>query len=173
MILKEYLSKEFIYSNLHKIDAVLRRKNLYLNLRIVGGAGLIFNGITSIDTSDIDTLDKLTQEIKDICSDSSLDINDDVLDYLDNFNSLDSEFLEDNEESFSNITISYLNTAGIVFTKLKNCQDEDKMENLRFLLEDELDIEMTVKGISEYLEDYSIVPNTEDIVEFLKGIGYL
>ena len=163
--------KEDIYDSLTRINKRLAKNNLYLNLKIVGGAALIFNGINTIETNDIDTINRIEEEIKEICADCSLDINDDALDYIGNYN--DCEFIYDNEKSFSNITIEYLSLGSCIKTKLKNCQDEDKMEKLIFLLEDTLRVDMTIEGISEYLSSLGEIPNEYDIEEFLKAIDYL
>lgn len=168
ILLHEFLSKEFIYDSLKRINRVLASRNLYMNLKVVGGAALIFNGIKSVDTRDVDTLIKLSQEIKDICSESSLDINDDVLDYIDNFENAD--FIEDTNKSFSNISILYLDLPYVVKTKLKNCQEEDKILKLAFLLRDELDVELTVDGISEFLIEYGVEPDIYDIEEYLNAL---
>lgn len=168
ILLHEFLSKENIYDSLAQINKVLSKKHLFIDLKIVGGAALIFNGIKSIDTQDIDTITKLSQEIKDICSESSLDINDDVLDYINDFE--DAEFIEDCDVNFSNISISYLDLPYVIKTKLKNYQDEDKVLKLAFLLEDELDVNLNVSDISNFLLDYGVEPDIHDIEEFLNAL---
>lgn len=172
MILKEMLFyKEDIYSELEKINRVLAYRNLFLNLKIVGGAALIFNGITSVETQDIDTIERISSEIKEICDESSLDINTDAMDYIENY--VDCEFIEDSCKTFSNIFITYLSLVDTIRTKLKNYQDEDKAEKLRYLLEDEFNVEMTIEGISEFIKEYGGEPNKYDIEEFLRYIEYI
>ncbi len=171
MTLKESLSKEHIYYELNKINSVLQNRNLYLNLRIVGGAALLFNGISAVETVDIDVINYISDELKDICYDFSLDINDDALDYIDDFK--DCEFIYDDRKQFSNITISYLPVGSVIKTKLKNYQDEYKAEKLLYLLEDVLDVEMTVEGIANYLEEQDEIPDLYDIEQFLIAVGYI
>ena len=172
MILKEMLFyKEDIYSELEKINRVLAYRNLFLDLKIVGGAALIFNGISSVETQDIDTIERISSEIKEICDEFSLDINTDAMDYIENY--ADCEFIEDEYKTFSNIYITYLSLVDTIRTKLKNYQDEDKAEKLRYLLEDEFNVEMTVNGISEFIKEYGGEPDKHDIEEFLRYIEYI
>lgn len=172
MILKEMLFyKEDIYSELEKINRVLAYRNLFLDLKIVGGAALIFNGITSVETQDIDTIERISYEIKEICDESSLDINTDAMDYIENY--ADCEFIEDSYKTFSNIFITYLSLVDTIRTKLKNYQDEDKAEKLRYLLEDEFNVEMTIEGISGFIKEYGGKPDKHDIEEFLRYIEYI
>ena len=172
MILKETLFyKEAIYTELENINKILAKRNLYLNLKILGGAALIFNGITTVATDDIDTIRQISADVQEICDESSLDINTDAMDYIEDF--VDSEFVIDDYETFSNIYIEYLSLIDTIRTKLKNCQDEDKAEKLRYLLEDEYEIEMTIDGISDFIKDYGGKPDLHDIKEFLLFIGYM
>ena len=172
MILKEMLFyKEDIYSELEKINRVLAYRNLFLDLKIVGGAALIFNGISSVETQDIDTIERISSEIKEICDESSLDINTDAIDYIENY--ANCEFIEDSYKTFSNIFITYLSLVDTIRTKLKNYQDEDKAEKLRYLLEDEFNVEMTIEGISEFIKEYGGAPDKHDIEEFLRYIEYI
>lgn len=172
MILKETLFyKEAIYTELENINKILAKRNLYLSLKIVGGAALIFNGITSIETNDIDTIRQISADVQEICDESSLDINTDAIDYIENY--IGSEFITDDYKTFSNIHIEYLSLIDTIRTKLKNCQDEDKAEKLRYLLEDEYEIEMTVDGISDFIEEHEGEPDLHDIKEFLLFIGYM
>lgn len=163
--------KEDIYGELSRLNRKLVKEGFTLDLKIVGGAALIFNNISSIQTQDLDTINSLRGEIREICEEASIDINDDALDYIQNYE--DCEFIRDEDHNFSNINIEYLSLGGVIKTKLKNCQDEDKMEKLRYLLEDEFEIEMTIDGIANYLKELGETPNIYDIEEFLKGIGYL
>lgn len=170
MILQESLDKERIYYELTQINNILKAKQFYLDLKIVGGAALLFNGITAIETVDVDVINQISEEIKEICFDFSLDINDDALDYIHNFDNC--EFIEDNH-LFSNITISYLTLGSTIKTKLKSCGEEDKLEKLAYLLEDILEVDMTVEGISSYLEELGETPDLFDIENFLMEIGYI
>lgn len=165
------LYKEEIYDSLQLINRKLSENGLYLHLKIVGGAALIFNEIYSIETNDVDTITRLEDEVRIICEESSLDINDDALDYIQNYEGC--EFIHDEGRSFSNITIDYLTVGSTVKTKLKNCQDDDKAEKLLYFLEDILEIECTVEGISEYLKSEGETPDEHDIEEFLKNVGYI
>lgn len=160
--------KDEIYDELSRLNRRLQSADLYLNLQIVGGAALIFNGINSIETGDIDTITRLEYEIREICDECSLDINDEAIDYIKNYENC--EFIHDEGHSFSNINIDYLNLGGVIKTKLKNCQDEDKIEKLRYLLEDEFEIEMSVEGISSYLKELGEIPDEHDIKEFLNSL---
>lgn len=163
--------KEEIYDELSRLNRKLKERNIFLTLEIVGGAALIFNNIESIETSDIDTIVRLENEVREICEDLSIDINDEALDYIKNYE--DCEFIQDTGRTFSNINISYLCLGDIIKTKIKNCQDEDKMEKLRYLLEEELEIDMTVDGIAKYLNDFGVTPDYDDIYNFLEGIEYI
>ena len=169
MILMELYRKEDIYYALEMINRRLASRNLYLSLKIVGGDALIFNGIRSVETEDIDTINRLTEEIKEICLDCSLDINDDAIQYLNDY--IDCEFIEDKEHTFSNIEISYLDLGGVIKTKVKNCQDEDKMYKLAFLIEKELKTNLTVDDISNLIIELGETPNTHDIQEFLENLA--
>lgn len=108
-------------------------------------AVLIFNGIPCVEATDIDAITIIEDKISEICNNPSININDEALVLYKNYE--DYEFIQDNERQFSNINIEYLCLGDTIKTKLKNCQDEDKMEKLRVLLEDELEIEMTEEGI--------------------------
>lgn len=162
--------KEEIYDELYRVNKKLKDNNLNLNLKIVGGSALIFNGIYSIETNDIDTISRLEDEVREICEDCSIDINDDALDYIQNYEGC--EFIRDEGHPFSNITISYLTIGSTIKTKLKNCQDEDKAEKLVYLLEEEFEVDMSLEGISKFLKDFGETPDEFDIQEFLNLIGY-
>ena len=45
--------KDEIYDELSRINKKLVNNNLFLDLKIVGGAALIFNGINCIETSEL------------------------------------------------------------------------------------------------------------------------
>ena len=158
--------KEEILEELSRINKMLKEYNYNLDLKIVCGAALLFNGIRSIETTDVDTINKVSQQIKEILNDYSLDINDDALDYIENYQ--DCNFIY-NDKQFSNISIEYLLIGGVIKTKLKNCQDDYKMEKLAYLLEEELGVELTLDGISTYLKSIDVEPNEYDITEFLKA----
>lgn len=162
--------KEEIYNELFMLNRRLEQRHLFLNLTIVGGAALIFNDIETIETTDIDTITRLEDEVREICESCSIDINDDALDYIKNYE--DCEFINDTGRSFSNINIQYLTLGDTIKTKIMNYQDEDKAEKLRYLLEDELEVEMTVDGITEYLDNLGTYIDSSDIENFLDFIGY-
>jgi hypothetical protein len=155
---------EEIYEGLHGLDRMLQRRGITLYLKVVGGAALIFNGIDAIATQDIDTITRLEGEIKEICMECSLDINDDALDYISNYEGL--EFIHDGSNRFSNISISYLSLGGCIRTKMLDTNPE-KLENLRFLLEEILHVEMTVDGIVGYMEELGESIAVQDVEIFL------
>lgn len=163
-------NKEELYNELFFLNKNLYQKGLTLNLKIVGGAALIFNNVSSIETQDIDTITKIEQEVYDIIESTSLDINNDALDYIQNFDGL--EFIQDNGRIFSNINIKYLSLGGVIKTKMLDTNPE-KLENLRYLLEDELEVEMTINGIKEYIKDLGETISEEDIENFLNEIEYI
>lgn len=163
-------NKEELYNELFFLNKNLYQKGLTLNLKIVGGAALIFNNVSSIETQDIDTITKIEQEVCDIIESTSLDINNDALDYIQNFDGL--EFIQDNGRIFSNINIKYLSLGGVIKTKMLDTNPE-KLENLRYLLEDELEVEMTINGIKEYIKDLGETISEEDIENFLNEIEYI
>lgn len=156
--------KDEIYYELGRVDKILKKNGLYLNLKIVGGAALIFNGINCIETHDIDTIERIEYEVKEILADCSIDINDDVLDYIENFN--DSSFIYDEENNFENITIYYLDLYDVIKTKMKDT-NPDKLESLYYLLLDEFEVEMSVEGIYDWFEENGIRIDKEDIENFL------
>lgn len=156
--------KDEIYYELGRLNRELVNKHLYLNLTVVGGAALIFNNIDTIETSDIDTITRLEDEIKEICEDLSIDINDEAIDYIKNYD--DCEFIHDECRTFSNIDINYLCLGDVIKTKLKNCQDMDKMHKLGELF-DYLGVDLTVDDISKYLLTLDTQPDYQDIQFYL------
>ena len=156
--------KDEIYDELYLVNKRLAKEGLLLNLKIVGGAALIFNGISSIETNDIDTIHKIEPYIKDILEECSIDINDDAIEYIQNYEGL--EFIRDTCRTFSNINIEYLDLAGVIKTKMLDT-NTDKLQSLYYLLEEELEVEMTVAGICEYLKELGEDIDPTDVENFL------
>lgn len=156
--------KDEIYDELYLVNKRLAKEGLLLNLKIVGGAALIFNGISSIETNDIDTIHKIEPYIKDILEECSIDINDDAIEYIQNYEGL--EFIRDTCRTFSNINIEYLDLAGVIKTKMLDT-NTDKLQSLYYLLEEELEVEMTVEGICEYLKELGEDIDPTDVENFL------
>ena len=94
---------------------VFINKHLNLHLEIVGGAALLFNGITGYETADIDTIIRISDAVQEIIDDYCIDINNDACDYIDDYD--DCYWLE--ETSYSNISISYLSLGSAIKTKIK------------------------------------------------------
>ena len=161
--------KEDIYSELERVDDRLKKYGLYLNLKIVGGSALILNDIHSIETNDIDTIVRIETEIKEILDDCSADINDDALDYINNYDNL--TFIED-EHTFSNIHIEYLSIVGVIKTKMKDT-NPSKLENLYYIMESDLGIDMSLDGICNWFSENSEEPDLDDIRVFLEETQYL
>jgi len=163
-----YYLKEDIYRDLKYLNRKLAEEHYFLNLKVVGGSAFILNDLQSIETTDIDTAIRIETEIREIIDDCGVDINDDASEY--DFDDL--EFIFDNE-TFSNISIQYLTVGGVIKAKLMY-EDEDKADALRYTMEDELGIDMTVEGISQYLEDEcDIFASPDEIEYFLSMIGYI
>lgn len=162
--------RDNIYHKLNIVNKRFSKEGLYLDLKIVGGSALIFNDISSVETEDIDTINCIPYEVREILDECSLDINDDAMDYIHDYDHL--EFIKDDKRTFSNITIEYLSIGGVIKTKLGAYQD-DKAEKLRYLLEDVLNVPLTKDGIILYLkeQDETIDSYTENNIDaFLETI---
>jgi len=158
-----------IVGALNRVNNLLKGHNLYADLTIVGGSALILNGINSIETIDIDTCNTLSREVKEIFEDCSVDINDDAREYESNYEGLD--FIEPDWLQFSNITTRYLDIGGVVVTKMKDT-NPDKLNNLAYVLNEELGVDLTVDSISKWFEDQNVDYDTTDIENFLTEIDY-
>lgn len=151
---------------LRQIDKELREQGEYLHLEIVGGASLLFNGIPEA-TIDIDTITPIKGNVREIIYNSDLDINDDAIDYIDNYDGL--EFIEFDEEQYSNIVITYLSTHGALYAKLKHV-DPDKLDALAESFE-RIGVKITRNSIKQYFEDYGLEVDERDIDRFLESQG--
>jgi len=161
--------KDQIYDELSRLNKKLSERNLFLNLSVVGGAALILNGIESISTVDIDTISSIEDEVYEVIKECSLDINNEALDYIYQYEDL--EFIKDTR-SFSNIEIEYLCLGGVIATKIKHL-DPFKLQGLRVLLEDELEIEMSVETIYKYVwNEFGICLDIDDIENFLNETDF-
>ena len=157
--------KDEIYENLFNLNTKLSEVNIMLYLKVVGGAALIFNNIEAISTEDIDTIIRLENEVKEVIEECGIDINDDALDYIQNYDGL--EFIHDSDHEFSNIDIQYLSLGGVVKTKMIST-DTDKLEDLRYLLEEVLEISMDIESIIEYIRNLGVVLDKELVQRFLE-----
>lgn len=166
----ELYYKDQIYSELARLNKKLLQRGLYLRLSVVGGAALIFNGIELISTSDIDTITTIEDEVMEVIEQCSLDINNEALDFISNYEDL--EFIQDTR-SFSNIDIQYLCLGGVIASKMKHT-DPYKLQGLRVLLEDELDVEMEAESIKMYMKnEFGIFLEDEDIETFLEETDFI
>ena len=165
-----YYRLEDIHEDLEYVNRILKRNNLFLNLRVVGGAALLFNGIHSYETEDIDTLSSIEEQVKEVLDDCSIDVNNDVLDYLEEFDDLD--FVKDDYE-FYNISIEYLDLGGVIKTKMRH-SDQDKLEAVAYVLEEELKIDMSPDSLFKWFRDTQDVHvSYEEIEDFLMQVGYM
>lgn len=170
------INRDDIEYQLTKLNDKLTYYGLHLDLTIVGGSALILNGINAIETEDIDTITRMTEEVKDIIDDLSLDINNDALDYIHNY--MNKEFI-DSDLSMSNISVSYLNLPGVLITKMDYVDDPDKTLNLYYLFKQTFGIEMSIRGIEDFLDGYGYICSIEDkqsIATFLntcREYGYM
>lgn len=157
--------KDDVYDALSRINRMLENAGLILHLQIVGGAALIFNDITSISTNDIDTIVRIEDQIKEIIEDCSVDINDDAIDFIKDYDDL--EFIRDNNIMFSNIIIDYLALGGVLITKMKH-EDPEKIVALYYLLEEELKVKMNIDSIVRYIDNLGEIADPDDVRSFLE-----
>ena len=162
-----YYSKTDIYNDLHRLDDRLRAAGQTLYLEIVGGGALILNDLHFAETEDLDTLVAITQEVKNIIDSCGVDINDDAREYCYSFD--DGELIQD-DELFTNITLTYYDLGTIIKSKL-NYDDQYKAEKLYYVLEEELGVEMTVDGIVSYLDTLDTTVDEELVEEFLSIVN--
>lgn len=161
--------KSEIVMALSRVNEMLKNKGLTANLTIVGGAALILNGIEAIETMYIDTCITLQNDVKDIFNDCSIDINDDAREYIENYRNL--EFIDDEYTQFSNIAVQYLAIGGVIATKMKDT-NPDKLNNLAYVLNEELNVPLTIEGISNWFDENDTPYDINDIENFLQEIDY-
>lgn len=149
-----YHTKQDIYSALAPLHKMLKEHNCTINLLIVGGAALSFNGIESIGTCDIDTLTEISQEVKDYVDDLGIDLNNDVWTYRHYFDDVD--FIYDDENPLSsNINISYLSLSGVILTKMGH-SDPDKLAAVAWILKEELGVNLDEESICDWLSSNGV-----------------
>lgn len=155
--------KSDVLAQLEELNQRLAKDNLVLDLQVVGGAALLFNGLTFIESDDIDSMLPISGEVRRQVDAVGIDINDDANDYLDDYK--DYSFLEFEERYFSNIHITYLELAGVLATKMQYLDIDDKVIALYDMMSEDFGIEMTVNGICSYMEDELGLTISAEIVQ--------
>ena len=159
-------NKEDLIYSLQCFNNALKNHNLFFHLRLVGGASLIMHDI-NYSTEDADHLGFIDPEIQKFINNQGIDINNDCIEYLDNFD--DAEW-EMSEVQFSNLSIEQLTFGSSIYMKMTNSDDTKKAVKFFDILSDEYDIELTVESIIDFLKQHDTQPDRTVIENFVDAV---
>lgn len=112
------------FNTLIVIDEAIGKSNLSVRPRfeILGGTGLLFHGIGSIYTIDIDVANRLSEEVRNIVDPLISDMASEVVHLPSNYT---ERLIPFKQESFKNIDVYLLSLEDLIISKLLANRDKD------------------------------------------------
>lgn len=107
--------KKEILDRLAKANEILKSKNLYLDLVIVGGSAFVLKDLIPRATYDIDSLTRVPSYISEYLED--IDINSDVLTFEATFGEWENDIQDLSFDQLSNIKIKSISTERLVVSR--------------------------------------------------------